>query len=412
MMELSVAEILKCQTLKDAKVVAGRNGLARSISSVTVGEVPDIADWLRGGEVVLSTLYAVSKDSGAQLKFVENIIESGAAALLVKPGRFVKEVDPKIIKVADEAGFPLIEVLPKVRWTEIVREIYDLIIRTEAEIRLRGDFVDDLVTGQFKYEDALLRRASFLGADLSKGCLAMIVDLDNFEEVTVERKLSEQEIQRVKRELFNAVDSAVRSRYKTSLVSLKSDNVIILLAPVGGPADEFEFLREAKALAKEVQVVCRSRLSDFTVSVGLGRYYSDLRRLDKTFHEAQTALGISRRLGETQAIVSFEDVGTYKLLLRVLEEDPEELERLYQESVARLVAYDMEHRSDLVKTLEFYLKNNQNLNQTAEGLFTHRHTVRYRLERIASLTGLDVKKTDDLEKLNLGLKAMRLLSHR
>ncbi|MFZ3062758.1 MAG: helix-turn-helix domain-containing protein, partial [Actinomycetota bacterium] len=265
------------------------------------------------------------------------------------------------------------------------------------------------VTGQFKYEDALLKRASFLGADLSKGCLAMIVDLDKFEDAIIEKKLSEQEIQRVKRELFNAVDSAVRGGYKTSLVSLKSDNVIVLLTP-DRVVDEFEFLREAKVLAQEVQTVCRSRLPDFTISVGLGRYYSDLKRLDKTFHEAQTALGISRRLGETQAIVSFEDVGTYKLLLRVMEEDPEELERLYQESVARLVAYDLEHRSDLVKTLETYLKNNQNLNQTAEELFTHRHTVRYRLERILSLTGLDINRTEDLEKLNLGLKAMRLLS--
>lgn len=411
-MEITVADILRCKTLENASVIAGEKDLTRPVSSVTVGEVPDIADWLRGGEVVLSTLYAVSKDPKAQLKFVKNIIESGASALLVKPGRFVKEVDARIIKAADEAGFPLIGVPAKVRWTEIVREIYDLIIRTEAEIRLRGDFVDDLVTGQFKYEDALLRRASFLGADLSKGCLAMIVDLDSFEEVTVERKLSEQEIQRVKRELFNAVDSAVSSRYKSSLVSLKSDNVIVLLAPSASAVDEFELAREAKVLAQEVQVVCRSRLPDFTVSVGLGRHYSDLRCLDKTFREAQTALGISRRLGETQAIVSFEDVGTYKLLLRVLEEDPKELERLYQESVARLVAYDMEHRSDLVKTLEVYLKNNQNLNQTAEELFTHRHTVRYRLERIISLTGLDVKKTEDLEKLNLGLKAMRLLGHR
>ena len=42
-------------------------------------------------------------------------------------------------------------------------------------------------------------------------------------------------------------------------------------------------------------------------------------------------------------------------------------------------------------------------------LYTHRHTVRYRLDRIAELCGLDVGKSDDREKLSLGLKAMRLL---
>ncbi len=38
--------------------------------------------------------------------------------------------------------------------------------------------------------------------------------------------------------------------------------------------------------------------------------------------------------------------------------------------------------------------------------------MRYRLDRIAELSGLDIAKTDDREKLSLGLKAMRLLGRR
>jgi PucR family transcriptional regulator, purine catabolism regulatory protein len=46
---------------------------------------------------------------------------------------------------------------------------------------------------------------------------------------------------------------------------------------------------------------------------------------------------------------------------------------------------------------------------TAERLFTHRHTVRYRLERARELAGHDVSSTEGREKLGLGLKAMRVL---
>ena len=46
---------------------------------------------------------------------------------------------------------------------------------------------------------------------------------------------------------------------------------------------------------------------------------------------------------------------------------------------------------------------------TAARLFTHRHTVRYRLERVRDLTGLDVSSTDGRERLGVGLKAMRVL---
>jgi hypothetical protein len=47
--------------------------------------------------------------------------------------------------------------------------------------------------------------------------------------------------------------------------------------------------------------------------------------------------------------------------------------------------------------------------KTAEKLFTHRHTIRYRLERVKDLTSLDVSSTDGRERLGLGLKAMRVL---
>jgi hypothetical protein len=49
---------------------------------------------------------------------------------------------------------------------------------------------------------------------------------------------------------------------------------------------------------------------------------------------------------------------------------------------------------------------------TCKELFTHRHTIRYRLERLRELTGLDVGSTDGRERLSLGLKAMRVLGIR
>ena len=71
-------------------------------------------------------------------------------------------------------------------------------------------------------------------------------------------------------------------------------------------------------------------------------------------------------------------------------------------------------RDGLVQTVEAFLEADGNVAGTAQRLFTHRHTIRYRLERVRELTGLDVGSTDGREKLSLGLKAMRVLgiSHR
>ncbi|HEV8098799.1 MAG TPA: helix-turn-helix domain-containing protein [Gaiellaceae bacterium] len=63
----------------------------------------------------------------------------------------------------------------------------------------------------------------------------------------------------------------------------------------------------------------------------------------------------------------------------------------------------------MVRTLETFLDSDGNVAGTAQKLYTHRHTVRYRLERVKELTGLDVASTDGREKLGLGLKAMKVL---
>ena len=60
-------------------------------------------------------------------------------------------------------------------------------------------------------------------------------------------------------------------------------------------------------------------------------------------------------------------------------------------------------------TIEAYLENDGNVTPTAAQLFTHRHTIRYRLERVRDLCGHDLTSTEGREKLGLGLKTMRVL---
>jgi PucR family transcriptional regulator, purine catabolism regulatory protein len=116
---------------------------------------------------------------------------------------------------------------------------------------------------------------------------------------------------------------------------------------------------------------------------------------------------VAEARGHTE--LSFEETGAYRLLLPAMSEDPGELQGFFDETVAPLVTYDDQYETELVKTLETFLDADGNVARTAEKLFTHRHTVRYRLERVKELTELDVSSTDGRERLSLGLKAMRVL---
>ena len=170
------------------------------------------------------------------------------------------------------------------------------------------------------------------------------------------------------------------------------------------PADGDERLaRASDALARELE----EGLSGFSISVARSRLAVDPADVYRAGQEALLAANVGE--GEGARVLAFEDTGAYRLLLPAMSEDPAELERFYSETAEPLVAYDEQYETELVATVETYLENDGNVAATAQQLFTHRHTIRYRLERARELCGHDVTSTEGREKLGLGLKAMRVL---
>ena len=170
------------------------------------------------------------------------------------------------------------------------------------------------------------------------------------------------------------------------------------------PADTDERLaRAAEALSSELE----QELTGFAITVSRSRLVTDAVDLYRAGHEARLAANVGE--AEGAQLLAFEDTGAYRLLLPAMSEDPAELERFYAETVEPLVAYDEQYETELLATVETYLDNDGNVAATAQRLFTHRHTIRYRLERAKELCGHDATSTEGREKLGLGLKAMRVL---
>jgi sugar diacid utilization regulator len=281
-------------------------------------------------------------------------------------------------------------------------------IRLETELGVRGDFVDNLINGHYGSIELLLQRAGYLDAELSEGALVLVVDIDDFARYLERRKPKEPAIQELKRRLADAVRLQARQLFSNFLLGPRSDNVILFLGPSDNEPPE-ELPELAQRLARNVQRYAKGLLPDLTVSVGIGRYKRNPALLPDAYSEAEVALEIGHRIHGPSSVSTFEGTGTYKLLFRVLQENPEELEAFYAETLEPVVHYDSRYGTELVHTLTTYLENDASTVKTATGLFAHRHTIRYRLDRVGELTGLDVDKSEDRERLTLGIKAMQLL---
>jgi DNA-binding PucR family transcriptional regulator len=176
---------------------------------------------------------------------------------------------------------------------------------------------------------------------------------------------------------------------------------VLVLVPGG---EETTAARAAEAILSEME----AGLAGYTFALGRSRITADPVELPRAASEALLAANVAQGSADGAAL-AFEQTGAYRLLLSAMSENPSELQRFYAETVEPLVAYDEQYETDLLLTLETFLEADGNVAGTAQRLFTHRHTIYYRLERVRELSGLDVSSSDGREKLSLGLKSMRVL---
>ena len=176
---------------------------------------------------------------------------------------------------------------------------------------------------------------------------------------------------------------------------------VLVLVPGG---EDAVAERAAEAVLREMQAT----LPGYTFALGRSRVTREPAELSRAASEALLAANVAQG-SRDDAALAFEQTGAYRLLLSTMSDNPTELQRFYEETVEPLVSYDEQYETDLVLTLETFLEADGNVAGTAQRLFTHRHTIYYRLERVRELCGLDVSSSDGREKLSLGLKAMRVL---
>lgn len=261
--------------------------------------------------------------------------------------------------------------------------------RCEAEERVRGCFLEDLRSGRELKRSDIVRRAGRLGCDLSLGLVAICAELTTDRPGYVVGKIVYGHPGALAQHIPAAADEAGAGR------------VYALLPAAGAAITPASTLADARSLSTELR-----RYG----SVGLSSFHADPGACASAIDEAELMLEVVRR--SEAPIAERLHSGTYRLLFRVLASHPEELQSLYEDTVAPIVDYDARYGFDLTEMLETYLQENCNMNATATAMRAHRHTVARRLERVKRLCGLDPLEYEDRERLGLGLKIYRITSGR
>ena len=131
------------------------------------------------------------------------------------------------------------------------------------------------------------------------------------------------------------------------------------------------------------------------ITIGIGRYHPGIRGLARSYQDARAALALGRHFQGSNQIHCLDALGIAAFIGVADERTKVDL--------ARHLLSPLDHEVDLLLTLETFFQENCSPSCTATCLCVHRNTLGYRLDKIASLTGLDPRRFDDAVQIRLAL---------
>lgn len=273
---------------------------------------------------------------------------------------------------------------------------------SEVEGRVRGEFLEDLLHGTYGEESAAQRRARHLGYPLHGNHIVMLVDIDDFRGFIGSRQVSEDAIQALKREFLRRVTGVVRASYARALVQGRSDSVAALL-PVGTEPGDYQ----ARGHALGLQI--RQNIADwkpgFTVSVGFSGPAEAPAGLAAAQREVISVMDSLARFKRWGQVVAVPELGLTGLLAAVTDERLVDYPRRH---LGPLVEHDTARKGSLVPTLRAYLETGEQ-QEAAKRLRVHPNTLRYRLDRIREISGVDLEDPETRLNMAVALRVQALL---
>ena len=150
-------------------------------------------------------------------------------------------------------------------------------------------------------------------------------------------------------------------------------------------------------------VQSRFRTSDATCVVGIGEPQADLSQVAESHQQAQHAAMVAQIVPSYAPVADWASLGIYRMLLQF----PVDQLRaaMLHPGVTKLL--DTDRHRELIRTLECYFDLGGDAQRTAAALGVHKASLYYRLHRIESIAGVDLRNGDDRLAMHLGLKLAR-----
>jgi DNA-binding PucR family transcriptional regulator len=246
----------------------------------------------------------------------------------------------------------------------------------EAERRVRGELLENLLTAAHRDVDVLRRRGRMFGFDVDAEHAVVVADLG------ADRHIAAQAATALARDLGG--------------LGGEHDGVAVVLLPGRGAADA------TRLVADRLRAITGQPVT----AGGAGPAAPE--SLIDAYERARRTLRVLQALDSPGAVAAADELGVYGLLLS--EMGRADLATFLDRRLGPVMAYDERRRTDLIGTLSAYFDAGGNHARAAAALHVHVNTLYQRFERISQLIGSDWQEPEHALQIHLALRILRLRS--
>lgn len=169
---LTVESALKLAALSQCRLLGGAGGGNQVITSVNQMEVPDLVNWMKEGQLIVTTGYFIRNDINDQRQILIDLAQKRSAGLAIKIRRFFQSIPQHMISLADELNFPLIEIPEAYNISDVMNEVMKELLTIQARQIERSHEIHDRFT-EIPLKGGGLNRIAELLGELTGGSVSI-----------------------------------------------------------------------------------------------------------------------------------------------------------------------------------------------------------------------------------------------
>lgn len=386
-MAITVRDVLELDIMKDFKVVAGAKGLDKTVGTTEILDFEFLEEGeeyrkvsFEGNSVVLTSLLFAKDKPELILDAVKKLAKFNVHALAYKPVIY-KELPKEVLEFADRTNFPILKFGKDEFFEDLIFQIKEL-NRLDESAKQVEPLIKTMIETEVSPEEAseILERINPLFRPKVKAiCL--------YSEETGEEAIYEI-IKRAK------IPDKIQSK---TFLGKYEDKILIVLSQ-----DEESQMR-FKALLEDVSIAYGLNLRKY--KMGMSEIRGIDQNFDKIFKEAFWALKVA--IIENEPVKLYKDLGIFKLITAQIK-NPATIR--YMEDYLAPLFDEEDKESELLKTAITYVSSKGDINKTAEKMFCHKNTIRYRIGKIQEKLDGSSEEKEFYQNLSAAIKIFLLVN--